>query len=68
MRILAPQFDLGVLKVVSFFNSIERNALSSRVKLDNGTDMGHKGTGNIQVLLVYVFTELTLSPRTYAGR
>ena len=35
-------------------SSIERNALLSRVKLDDDTDMGHKGTRYIQVLIVYV--------------
>ena len=47
MRNLAPQIDLGVLRVVSFLSSIERNALSPRVKLDDDTDMGLKGTRNI---------------------
>ena len=56
-------------QVFIFLSSIERNALSSRGRINGDTDMYHKGTRmTLNICLFTLFTESTFFPRAYAGR
>jgi hypothetical protein len=59
VSILAPHFDLGVLRRFFFLSSIERDALSSRVRVNGDTDMDHKDTRMTFIFDCLLFTEPT---------